>query len=264
MTSKSTLACPNPECQQLISVPSDKGELLVRCPKCGRKWRWNPPAEDKCELQFRCAKTGGTFDVSFRRENAKQKYRIVRVHPPSQAGGRADTKDAPVTTAGLGRKLLNYFQPAKAAPPPISLAERTKKNFNAEEFDFSGWFCSCCGHSRAVPVPPDFVQCSTCNECVCGARVREIATDVKTFQCHDGCGGGGRLGGFIENYNGTKEKDLPPVPKSLPSTSGRVPTLPPRAESQSQKPPQKLPDAKRTALPGKRPPRNDGPPLLGE
>jgi Zn finger protein HypA/HybF involved in hydrogenase expression len=32
------------QCRQRLQIPADKGELRVRCPRCGRCWDWKPEA----------------------------------------------------------------------------------------------------------------------------------------------------------------------------------------------------------------------------
>ena len=38
------LPCPN--CRRPLRVPTDRGELVLTCPVCSKRWDWSPPAEE--------------------------------------------------------------------------------------------------------------------------------------------------------------------------------------------------------------------------
>lgn len=68
---KATILCP--KCDQKVRVPSDRGEIKVKCPKCELKWLWEGGEEEepsKVRSFFSKVKnsfTGGGADVSFGR-----------------------------------------------------------------------------------------------------------------------------------------------------------------------------------------------------
>jgi len=97
--------------------------------------------------------------------------------------------------------------------------------FEADDFDFSGWFCPVCGH-RAHDAIPTFVRCGTCGGLLCASRVWSLPDGSIMFACHDGCGGTGSVNGVIESYTASQamEIDQPmDVEKRLPHLHNRLP-----------------------------------------
>ncbi len=173
-------------CKRRLRVPTDQGALRLTCPVCHASWDWLPPNTytDVRMLPFRCAQTGQRFFVTFGRlQSPFHRFRILSVmgQMPS-ADGRSepdrDSRDVP------------------------SQSPQCVQAFDAADFDFAGWYCPCCGYARAGEVEVPFVRCSTCNECVCGGRIIQIAGGLATFACHDSCGGGGRIEGRIASFDG--------------------------------------------------------------
>ncbi len=228
MDPKCVIKCVNPTCEQLLSVPTGLGTIKIRCVQCKTQWTWSPEedAPEMRELPFRCALTGKRFNVAFGRYHRNHKYRVVHV-------SMAPTIEAPSTPPPTAQPLLTKFlgpfhlsvKPAPSTPPPTARplltkflgpfhlsakpaplpkpAPASRQNFDAREFDFGGWYCPCCGYSHDVPTYPQFVRCGTCKEYVCCARVTRVSLGIETFECHDGCKGGGRITGQIETFDGS-------------------------------------------------------------
>ena len=281
MQPKRIVKCLNPACDQRLSVPTDRGKIKVTCVRCKTQWIWSPNegTPEVRELPFRCAITGKRFKVVFGRSDANHKYRVVHVaaEPVLEASADSSPSARPLLT-----RLREVFLPSKCDSPPDQtvLALESPSNspssersllirlrevflpsksrnlsgpvspsqshaFDANEFDFSGWYCPCCGHSRDVPVYPPFIRCSKCNECICGARIIRVSPDVQTFECHDGCKNIGRIGGQIESFDGA-------------SIAGAVPSV-----TQSDNPTTLKPAAGTPQIPNKTTASPDDPPLLG-
>lgn len=210
---KCVIKCVNPACEQLLAVPTGRGTIKIRCVQCKTQWTWSP-AEDSPEMRelpFRCAHTGKRFNVAFGRYHQSHKYRVVHV-------SLASLIEAPPTPPPKPRALLTKFLgPFHLAEKPAPLPKPTpvsRQNFDASEFDFGGWYCPCCGYSRDIPAYPQFVQCGTCKEYVCGGRVTRVSPGIKTFECHDECKGGGRISlNHIEIFDGS------PISASLNSAA---------------------------------------------
>lgn len=153
----------------------------------------NPQAE----LWFRCAKTGEHFTVSFMRYSPAHRFQI--------SGIRKERPSAGQTTGGAVRE----------------------QSYSSADFDFSGFYCPCCGHARNEQVPSLFVRCGKCRDLVCGGRVRKLAPDRVLFACHDECGGGGEVSGQIESYTSATQ-DSPAKHTSGTIRQGlSLPSLPP-------------------------------------
>ena len=283
MELKRIVKCINPACDQRLSVPTNRGKIKVTCVRCKTQWVWSPSesAPEMRELPFQCAATGKRFKVAFGRSDANHKYRVVHVsaEPVLEASADSQPSARPLLTRlrevflpkksdespdqtvlaieapsnsqlserSLLTKLREVFLPSKSEKPSALVLQSQSHAFDATEFDFSGWYCPCCGHSRDVPVHPQFVRCGVCKECVCGARVIHVSPDIKTYECHDGCRSTGRIVGHIETFDGSS------IAGSMPSAAqpDSPTTLKPAAGTHNPQIPNKA-----TAPP-------DDPPLLG-
>ena len=264
MEPKCIVTCVNPECGQRLSVPANRGKVKITCVRCKTQWVWSASddAPSVRELLFRCAVTGKRFKVEFGRQDANHKYRVVHVYaePVLDAPASSQPSARPLLTRLRETFLPNKTEkphrekvPALMAPPNSQPSERslltkfrefflsTKsaeratlastspvQAFDAKDFDFSGWYCPCCGHSRDAAVYPQFLRCSKCNECVCGARVIRVSPEIQTFECHDGCKHVGRVGGQIETFDGSQTSSSLPAAKPADG-----PTLKPSVTPQS-------------------------------
>ena len=132
----------------------------------------NHKASEHRRLQFRCAAMGSLFFILFRRYSPSHKFQIVSI-----------SKD------------MN--KPSSALLPPKNTPNLP---FDASDFDWTGWFCPHCGHSKT------FVQCGRCKEVICGDRVRHLQSGTMVFACHNGCGGTGVVKGHIESVKGSNER----------------------------------------------------------
>lgn len=251
MDSKCIVKCANPACGRQLSIPTDRGKIRVTCPSCKMQWCWSPSeaVPEMRELPFRCAVSGQRFRVAFGRYHPNHKYRVVHVSleavqqappaaPPSAGSlltklldsfhdrGRIahDSSESPrqapprlqSSSHSLLTRLRESIVPQQSSQPlqPSNSGPRDSQAFDANEFDFAGWYCPCCGYCRDAPVYPPFVRCGTCDECVCCGRVTRVNASVATFECHDGCKGGGRLSGqLMTTLKGS------PIDPTLPSAA---------------------------------------------
>ena len=128
----------------------------------------NPPEVDKSRrvIQFRCALTDQHFYVVFHKFTPNHKFQIVEILQANEGENR-------VAVGKTGNSA------------------RQESTFDNNDFEWSGWFCPCCGHGKSKEVPLIFVRCSKCEEYVCGARVYFVAGERKMFACSAKCGGGG-------------------------------------------------------------------------
>lgn len=153
-------------------------------------------------VDMRCAMDSQAFGVILDRADGSKKWRISRVAP---AGAAVSAQNAP------------------------SAAETTMSSLDAQEVDWSGWHCPICGYGRNGE-GRRFLQCGTCQEFVCGAKVRSVGQDIETYECHPGCEGSGQVSGEMSRYRGAlKPRDLlgPPArDRPLPSASSREPPRP--------------------------------------
>lgn len=141
--------------------------------------------KNDCTLTFKCSETGRKFEVTLRRRSPSHKFRIHEISGP--------VADASYTL---------FSKPA--SQPDTSRQSTTSENeFEAGDFDFSGWFCGCCRFAHPSdnrPVYSNFVRCGTCHEYVCGAMARQISEGVTVFECVGECKGGGVVTGSITSY----------------------------------------------------------------
>jgi hypothetical protein len=178
MSSSIEITCIGANCGRRVTVPTDKGPIKLRCSHCNSTWVFTPPSvPDMRELNFRCATTGKQFKVAFARLSKNHQYRIVHIFPH-----------------------VAFQQPARNSG--LSPVSGRAELFDATEFSFAGWHCPHCGYGRDSDVESIFVRCGTCRECVCGSRIIRVSSRVSTFECHDGCKGGGMIQGDIEGFEG--------------------------------------------------------------
>jgi hypothetical protein len=152
----------------------------------------NDPKQQRV-LTFRCAEKGTCFDVVFSRYSSAHRFQILSIPPRTVVPG------PPATGGSIARYPVID---GTAGGRPQSAVDQAQEGFAADDFDFSGWHCPCCGHARGE-LMPEFVRCSKCGEYVCGARIREIPGGGLIFACHDGCGGSGRVEGTLTSYAGS-------------------------------------------------------------
>lgn len=131
---------------------------------------------EKRMVQFRCAEKGKLFFVFFVKHNPSHTFQVVSVSKERNAPSRGSQDHS----------LRN--------------SSRTETSFDASDFDWTDWFCPYCGHKDT------FVKCGQCQEIVCGSRVCELQDGTKSYACHDGCGGTGKIEGYIKTYTGTEAK----------------------------------------------------------
>jgi len=225
----SAIVCP--KCSQRLSAPDNRGELRVTCPKCRSQFDWTPEVDER-QLLFRCASTGQAFAFRFRKVPGERTYRLAGVLNVVNIDA-ADSSAIVRRPGGKRRRgLLARLLPAFRAAGSDK-GTGGSSSFSAEDFDFSGWFCPCCGWNKNIRAKSIFVQCGTCGELVCGARTVETASGKSKFSCHDGCGGTGTIAGPLESYSGTS-RERSTVRHQLP-----------RQEDMKSLPPAQVPAKKR-------------------
>lgn len=145
--------------------------------------------KNECVLRFKCSETEKKFDVTLRRRSANHKFRIHEI-------------SGPVATAKVTLFSRQGSQAEKStqstSETPVSSGE-----FEADDFDFSGWYCGCCRFAHPSDnrtVYSTFVRCGTCREYLCGASVKQISEGVTIFECVGDCQGGGKITGSIDSY----------------------------------------------------------------
>jgi len=90
---------------------------------------------------------------------------------------------------------------SRTQPPPSS-KRQPAENYDLSEFDFTGFYCPCCGHGKTA-VQHRFIRCSRCHELVCGARVKQTPDGRLAFACYDRCGNRGFIsGGAMTSISG--------------------------------------------------------------
>ena len=233
MANRYIVTCVNPACRAQFGIDKYKvpqgQKLRISCKSCRTQWVWAPPDDslEKRELPFRCAQTGRRYVVEFGRYHPGSPYRVMDVIEEAQAieVAREPTGPTPLLLkAPLWQRMLAPFRGKKSSGGVGKAAAgsaKTSQSFNAHDFDFDGWYCPCCNHARAGKVDSIFVRCTDCNECVCGGRVTLTRKGDRMFTCHDGCGGGGKIGGTISNFDG--------APVEAPRSSVAATGLPGRA-----------------------------------
>lgn len=133
-------------------------------------------------VPMRCSLDGRPFRVEFTRPDSSKKWRIDRVSPGMRVVATVGSADTTQT----------------AAP-----------KLRSDEVDWAGWHCAVCGYGRANE--GQFVQCGTCRDLICGATVRNLDEQIRTFECHPTCGGAGRITGDIQDYSGTETTTAQPL-----------------------------------------------------
>ena len=143
-------------------------------------------------VPMRCSLDGRPFRVELSKRDGSKKWRIDRITPGMRV---VATTSGAAASASLSPKL------------------------NSAEIDWSGWRCGVCGFGSSNE--GQFVQCGTCNELVCGAKVRDLGGGIQTFECYPACGGGGRMSGQIESYSGADSRQTQTLLDG-PAASGRL------------------------------------------
>lgn len=220
-------------------------------------------AEENRILQFRCAETGRRFIVVFVRQPPAKRFRIANVIDEGEVAGSGGLDGTvkllqgsvqrmlvplPSIIADTGRLVQRIFSaPAKdqalekvqpeadeeppeiPLPPPPPPPRRNVDEFTFDDFDFTGWYCPCCGHAKQGYVIHRFIRCGKCREYICGARVSNLPDGRVSFRCHDRCRNTGILGeGTLKSLHGLgvevdKQGQLPGKSARLPAPGQSLP-----------------------------------------
>jgi hypothetical protein len=184
------------------------------------------------EVKTRCAASGLIGTIVFARERQTEKFRIRLISKEAdslvkRAWARLEAEKAEaeraarqaanaLTIAGVAERLVAWGQEqlntwrgveadvddkaglgtTEGAPPDLE----NNQAFDGKEFDWSGFTCP---HCQAGLLPSyengEVINCGSCRELVCAARLVDIGNRRRTFRCHDGCSGSGVVNeGFFE------------------------------------------------------------------
>lgn len=185
--------------------------------------------ESRRVLQFRCAETGRRFVGVFVRQAPSRRFRFINAidekdltgHEAPAAGWKKPRSAGQLQTpavagllggaTNLAQRVAMLARNAQAIATSAARAgqgggphtEPGAESFDINEFDFTGWYCPCCGYAKDTPVRHRFIRCGRCHEYMCGARVKQLPDGKFYFRCHDRCGHSGVLGeGTIGSMKG--------------------------------------------------------------
>lgn len=204
------IACPS--CGTRVRIPTDRGRLKVKCPKCSTAW-YHPEAVEYCDVSFRCARDGADFKITLKRYRPSEQFKIDRIY------------------------LDNSSHHHKTIAPADHVGEApvaSRMQYAASEYDWSGFYCPCCGY---IPDGPSnmFVQCGRCGELVCQSNVfADSGSNVRFYKCYPACGSGGEITGSIQSYESNRSlKTSAPQFSKLPGHNQKI--EPPRETLTSPK-----------------------------
>jgi hypothetical protein len=204
-------------------------------------------SENRRVLQFRCANTGRRFIVIFNRSQPDERFRVMTVidekdltgqempaaawkPPKPKVSGRLESgmpglmENArnlllPLLGKSLTTQKMTHSEEKPHVPEPQA--------YDMNEFDFTGWYCPCCGHGKGPGIR--FVRCARCREYICGGRITRVEGG-QLFKCHDGCGNSGILGGGTISSMSGIDFNMPKV-HQLEGGKKALPAPPPRLKS---------------------------------
>ena len=186
----------------------------MTCPRCGAEW-FHPETIEFSDVEFRCSKSGARFNVISSRHSPLHKFVIQKINKATDGASRPAEAEPPFSSQ----------QPAlKAGSPPVPLApprsggwlarivgrksevvsatqSTTMQNdqatgtltpaamHNAEEYNWSGFFCPYCSASSFV--------LGGCGHLACDGTT-ELRDGRRFYQCF--CGDAGFVSGIIKAY----------------------------------------------------------------
>ncbi len=200
-------------------------------------------------LLFKCAETGTRFGILFSQYSPSHRFQILRILLNEKeigesleiTGNQSDYPKLEVSIEGCldkpAYKTSNKTQRSRNdnQVQRRTFTSRPDTSYNAEEFDFSGWYCPHCGYAKdKANAWPTFIHCNKCGELVCGVRTSKVS-ESHLFACCDDCGNSGLLEGEIISYPG---KGIDSLDKKLiPENSTKLPQLPSPVDKPALKPP---------------------------
>ena len=190
-------------------------------------------------VQVRCGKTGQVTVALFSRTEVAAQFRIVKVLSSATTnreaiGNRSGTAAGAIPDFFAKLRSLVTRDTGDKEQSKGQGSLRTAAHYASDQFDWSGWYCPTCGHSQNAPASTPFFLCGQCHELICGFSAREIGPGICTVKCL--CGGGGRITGKIESYDGhsvapgdasvlkVASEPLPPPRAALPSSRAALPS----------------------------------------
>jgi hypothetical protein len=215
-------------------------------------------SENRRALQFRCANTGRRFVVVFSRATPTQRFHVVSVvdekditgqETPAPGWKAAASQSTGLllgptaTVAGLLEGAKRFLQtllrpngnaPLQRKPRPAKEQAQPSagSDFDMADFDFTGWYCPCCGHGKPYSGQTRFVRCGRCREYICGGQITRVENGREMFRCHDRCRNSGILGDSVLSSMSGIDLNAR-KPSELEGGSGQLP--PPRRRLTSGK-----------------------------
>ena len=240
-------------CEQKLRVPAGK-RGTVTCPHCGAAW-FHPETLELSDVEFRCSFTGARFNVISSRRSPLHRFTIQAIKKAGSMASRSPTEEQPrphqspavgstmpllppsPTRVGgwLARVLGRKPDVVPVVPRPdmsedqVSDAPTTvRANYNADEYNWSGFSCPYCAASNFVSRWGGHLVCDGSSE---------LRNGQKFHQCF--CGHAGFITGIIKTVESKRlsvEEKLA-APKPLPTDSQKaarqpgdtaLPTPPPK------------------------------------
>jgi len=204
------LSCPG--CSHRLRVPDNK-RGTVTCPLCSSEW-FHPEVIELSSVEFRCSASGARFNVISSRRSPLHKFTIQKVEKAVKAarspefGSSASSSllnshHAPLALVSapprggwlariVGRKTdVDTAKPMSEAPndrpTPVAVSATTN---DADEYNWSGFFCPYCNASSFVSCGGGHLACDGTiqvrkdgrfHQCFCG-HAAFIRGNIKTFE----------------------------------------------------------------------------------
>jgi hypothetical protein len=228
----------------------------VTCPTCGAEW-FHPETIELSDVEFRCSKSGARFNVISSRRSPLHKFVIQKINRAADGASRpaeaerfsssqknglvAGAPPVPLAAPRGGGWLARIVAAVVPSMPlhqamPEDQATRAPApaaRHNADEYNWSGFYCPYCGASSFVS--------GACGHLACNGTA-ELKNGRHFHQCF--CGHAGFISGTINAFEGKRlsvEREVgsaqTPSPESQQENSTSVDVALP--------PPTTLPPAKR-------------------
>jgi hypothetical protein len=231
------LSCPG--CGHKLRVPDNK-RGTVRCPLCGSEW-FHPQVIELSSVEFRCSASGAKFNVISSRRSPLHKFTVQKVEKAAKANRSLET-GSPVSQSPtvrntapalpratprvvgwlarvVGRKTevvtpRTVSEVAHGRPTAAAISATTN---NADEYNWSGFFCPYCNTSS-------FVSCAG-GHLACDGTI-QVRNDGRFHQCF--CGRAGFISGMIKKFENERlsveaDVDPPNVPPAVRERQGSRP-----------------------------------------
>jgi hypothetical protein len=214
----------------------------VTCPLCGSEW-FHPEVIELSSVEFRCSTSGAKFNVISSRRSPLHKFTVQKVEKalhkatsPLEAGSprlstQPEPRNAPAALPLAASGVVGWLarivgRKTEIVPSkPISevpTAQRTTAAIaatanDADEYNWSGFFCPYCNASS-------FVSCGG-GHLACDGTI-QVRKDGRFHQCF--CGRAGFISGMIKTFENERlsmaaEVDRPNMPPAVPERQSSKP-----------------------------------------